>query len=274
LEQLFTKDQLNQITKVAETDLSYVGGYTLDGDATEISILTVSIKNNLIFTEGNEDTGFTHLGNRHNYLSYINYWTHSETGLSKLDKPSKFHPKMMPIIDFVKIADHIYRPENKNITRNSKPDSFDKYTGEYVYENEHKETYHLILYKDTKVVHTMFPQSKKKNQKVRTKYGKGIVTVSTKIPEFTHELLVPYEDNRHKVVYSILIKKYLAELKERSYIQKHNEEGKVIGSVLLGERSIEFTERFSKEFINAVQTSDLLHYENVINKLDRGEIKS
>ncbi|WP_340155509.1 hypothetical protein [uncultured Winogradskyella sp.] len=234
IEQLFTKEQLKKITKVTKTDLSYIGGFTLDGTATETSILTVSKKENLIFTEGNEDTGFSHLGNRHNYFSYINYWTSNDVGISKLDKPSKFHPKMMPILDFVKIADDIYKPENKNITKNSRPDTFDKYTGEYIYENDHKETYHLLLYKDTKIVHTMFPQSKKKNQKARTKYGKGIVTVSTKIPEFTHDLLVPYENSKHIPVYSILIRKYLAELKERSYIQKHNEEGTVIGAVLLG----------------------------------------
>ncbi len=273
-EKLFTKEQLTQIIKLAEGDSSYIGGDTLDGDATEISILTVSKQNNLIFTEGNKDTGFTHLRNRHNYFSYINYWKLDDVGLNKLDKPSKFHPKMMPIIDFVKIADHIYDPENKNITRNSKPNSFDKYTGEYIYDTNHTETYHLILYKDTKVVHTMFPQSKKMNSKIRTKYGKGIVTVSTKLPEFTHDLVVPYENNKHVAVFSILIRKYLKELKERSYIQKHDEVGKVIGSVLLGERSIDFSDRFSNEFMQQMQTGDLIHFENVINKLDRGEIKN
>ncbi len=270
---MFSKKQIAEIERIASEDLSYIGGYTVDGKATEISILTVSKKNLLIFTEGNEHTGFKHIRKRHSYYSYINYWVLNEKDTIRLDNPSKFHPKMMPIIDYVKIAEVIYKEENKNITKNSKPELFDKYSGTYIYDNDHKEMYHLLLYKDTKIVHTMFPQSKRKNQKVRTKYGKGTVKVETKIPEFTHDLILPYENEMGVPAYSILIRKYLAELKERTFIQKHNDSGKVIGSVLLGERNITFNERFERGFMNAMQTSDLLDFESVINKLDKGEIK-
>ncbi len=273
MEKIFTKKQLEKIEKNASEDLSLIGGYTLNGKATEISILTVSKKNLLIFTEGNEYTGFNHIRQRHSYYSYMNYWILNNNRTKRLDNPSKFHPKMRPIIDFVKIADEIYKEENKNITKNSRPELFDKYSGTYIYENDHKEMYHLLLYKNSKVVHTMFPQSKKKNQKIRTKYGKGTVKVTTKIPDFTHDLFLPYENDKGIPVYSILIRKYLAELKERTFIQKHNKMGNVIGYVLLGERDIEFNERFERDFMNAIQTSDLLEFESIINKLDKGEIK-
>jgi hypothetical protein len=273
MEKIFTKEQITYIERIAYEDLSYIGGYTIDGKATEVSILTVSKKNLLIFTEGNEHTGFNHIRKRHSYYSYMNYWVLNEKGNNRLDNPSKFHPKMMPIIDYVKIAEVIYKVENKNITKNSKPELFDKYSGTYIYDNDHKEMYHLLLYKNSKVVHTMFPQSKRKNQKVRTKYGKGTVKVTMKIPDFTNDLFLPYENDKGIPVYSILIRKYLSELKERSFIQKHNEVGNVIGYVLLGERNIEFQERFERDFMNTIQTSDLLDFESVINKLDNGEIK-
>ena len=273
MEQIFTKKQILEIEKTASRDLSYIGGCTICGKATEVSILTISKKSHLIFTEGNEYTGFNHISNRHSYYSYINYWVLNNDGINRLDKPSKFHSKMMPIIDFVKIAEEIYKEDYKNITKNSRPELFDKYSGTYIYDNDYKEMYHLLLYKDTKVVHSMFPQSKRKNQKVRTKYGKGIVKVITKVPEFTQDLFLPYENKLGVPVYSILIRKYLADQKERTFIQKHNNTGEVIGSVLLGERSIAFNERFERSFMNVIQNSDLLDFESVINKLDKGEIK-
>jgi hypothetical protein len=90
----------------------YLNTHVISGEATETSIITITALRQLIFTEGNEDTGYGHLRDRHSLYSVKNYWVGQ-----KLDDPSKFHPKMMPIVDFIKIAEAVFDPENKNITK-------------------------------------------------------------------------------------------------------------------------------------------------------------
>jgi len=208
LERIFTLLELKEIENNALENPDYIGGVTMDGNSTEKSIMTISKVNNLIFVEGNKHTGFKHLNERHSYFSLNNYWITESSEITKLDKPSKFHPKMMPIIDYVKIADNIFKSENKNITKNSRPEIFDKYTGAYTFSENQTEKYHLIVYKDTKIVHTFFPNSKKNNRKTKMKYGRGIVTTELKFPESINDLLIPYENNNGIMIYSILIRKY------------------------------------------------------------------
>ena len=272
MERIFTFSELKKIERNALENPDYIGGVTIDGNSTEKSIKTISKVNNLIIVEGNEYTGFKHLNERHSYFSQNNYWITDNSEISKLDKPSKFHPKMMPIIDFVKIADSIFKPENKNITKNSRPNIFDKYTGTYIFSDNQSEKYHLIVYKDTKIVHTLFPNSKKNNRKTKMKYGRGIVTTTLKIPGNINDLLVPYENDKGIMVYSILLRKYYNEKIERLIIQKHNNNGKTIGFLLLGEREFNDFERFDREQMNSFQNGNLSEYEKYIIQIENGQI--
>ena len=189
----------------------------IDGQSNEKTIKTISKHKYLIFVIGNTDTGFNHLNDRHGYFSFQNFWIQNNEMEFKLDNPSKFHPKMMPIIDYVKIADAIFCHENKNVTKNHSPNLFDKYTGVHLFEEGFQEKYHLITYKDTKIVHTMFPDKKKYNRKVRFKYGKGIVTTKLKYTpaDSYNDLLVPYENKDKIKVYPILIRKFYNEKVEK-----------------------------------------------------------
>jgi len=268
LEKIFTLSELKEIEKNALENPGYIGGVTIDGNSTEKSIMTISKVNNLIFVEGNEFTGFKHLNERHSYFSLKNYWVTDNLEITKLDKPSKFHPKMMPIIDYVKIADSIYKSENKNITKNSRPDTFDKFTGTYTFSNNLVEKYHLIVYKDTKIVHTFFPNSKKNNRKTKMKYGRGIVTTELKFPESINDLLVPYENKNGVMTYSILIRKYYSKKIERHIIQKHNEKGETIGILILGEREFTDFESFGREQMNSFQNGNLSEYEKFIIQIE------
>lgn len=269
MEKLFTQEQLTAIQKEAELGLDkYLDGHFIDGDATEISIVTISKSGRLIFVEGNEYSGFNHFTDRHTYFSYKNYWTLNEDKGYKLDNPSKFHPRMMPIVDYVKIADAIYSEENKNITKNNRPDLFDKYSGYYSYLENQPEKFHLLTYKDTKIVHTLFPDKKKHNKKIKCRFGKGIVSSELKFPEAINDLLIPYENKDGKIAYSILFRKYYSEKIERLIIQKHDEDAKVCDQYIIAYKDFDDFVKFEREDMYSLQYGDLSDLEDIINQID------
>ena len=266
MEKLFTKEELLLIENEASSNLEYyLDTHVLDGNATEISIKTISKKQQLIFVKGNQYTGFEHFNDRHNFLSFKNYWINND-GNEKLDNPSKFNPQTIPIVDYIKIADTIFREENKNITKNNRPEFFDKFTG--IYGSDLKEKYHLITYKNTKIVHTIFPDKKTYNAKRKCRFGKGTAKITLKFPEGYNDLFMPYENSAGKTAYSILFRKYYLEKIERLFIQKHDNEGNPIEQFLLGCRNIELIERFEREDMNRMQISDLSEFEKIITDID------
>jgi hypothetical protein len=267
MEKLFTKDELMIIEKEANSNLDYyLDTSVLNGKATQTSIITISKKNNLIFVEGNLDTGFKHLSDRHSFLSFKNYWITNEEDNLKLDNPSKFNPRMMPILDYVKIADTIFCEENKNITKNNKSELFDKFSGQFNYDDMEK--YHLITYKNTKIVHTLFPDKKKHNSKRKCKFGKGTSKITLKLPEGYNDLFMPYENSEGKIAYSILFRKFYLEKIERVYIQKHDDDENPIEQHLLLFRNFEDYEKFEREDMNWMQIADLSDFEKIINEID------
>lgn len=269
MERLFTHEQLVAIHAEAELEFEkYYDCHVIAGNSTEISIITISKKNHLIFVEGNDCSGFNHLRERHSYFSYKNFWTVNDDMQYKLDNPSKFNPRMMPIVDYVKIADTIFSKENKNITKNHKPELFDKYSGFYSYSANETEKFHLLTYKDTKIIHTLFPDKKKHNKKVKCRFGKGIITTKLKFPDAINDLVIPYEDEDGIVVYSILFRKYYSEKIERVIIQKHNMAGAVCLEFIIALRSFDNFEKFEREEMYSLQYGDLTDFEEIINQID------
>lgn len=269
-EQLFSAQVLVRIQKEGKAnEKRYYNSLVLDGKSTETSIFTISIKKRLIFTEGNEHTGYRHLRERHAPFTYKNYWVKTEDGQIKLDRPSKFSAGMAPGIDYIKIADSLFSPKNKNITKNNHPEIFDKYTGFYADKNDSLEKYHLLTYKDTRVVHTLFPDKKKHNFKAVAKFGKGHVVATRKLNNHYDyaDLLVPYENKDGITAYSILIRKFYQEQVERVFIQQHDEKGEVGYLFLLGERDINDFTSFDYPTMAHFQHRDLIDYEQVINKI-------
>jgi hypothetical protein len=269
MEKLFTTAQLAEIQQEADTNLDYyLDTRVIAGNANEVNILTISAQHQLIFTEGNDDTGFRHLRDRHARFSYQNYWQKAEQGY-RLDDPSKFHPCMMPILDYVKIADALYAPENKNVTKNNYPDRFDKYTGSYVHQDEAAEKYHLLTYKDSRIVHTLFPHKKRHNRKTKLKLGKGTVKTSFTFPEGHNDLYLPYENQDSLPVYSILIRRYFPQEIEISFIQQHDATGAPATLYIINERKLDGFERFGPEDSAFFEYGDISEYEKVIADIDR-----
>jgi len=238
------------------------------GEPNEISILTISKHKQLIFVEGNEYTGYRHLADRHSSFSYKNYWKIDKDGNLKLDNPSKFDPEFRPIIDFILIAEAVFEIGHKNITNNTRPDIFDKYTGYFVSSKNISEKFHLLTYKDTKIVHTLFPDKKTHNVKVNCRFGKGTVSSFYKFPEAHNDLFFPYYTSNGIVAYSILIRKYFLKGIERLIIQKHDKAGEVYEQFMLEEKFLNNFAKFEFEDIHRLQISDTSNLEKVITQID------
>lgn len=265
IEKLFSTEDISEIEQNALMNHDeYLDIVVGSGNSTEKSIITISIGNQLIFVEGNEDTGFEHLRNRHASFSFKNYWKKTDNGDFKLDNPSKFHPQMMPIIHFVKIADDIFNAENKNGKKNKRPEIFDMYSGISTDIDGKTEKYHLLTYKDSKVVHTLFPDNKKNNRKSKIPLAKGIVSSSSDLFIGYNDLVIPYENEKGLSVFSILLRKFYFEKIERWFIQEHDDKGEVKRSFHLYERTFEDFEQFDHETILTYQYRDLTDFEEWI----------
>lgn len=269
MERLFSQEQLLAIQTEAESGLEkYLYGHVIDGEATEISIVIISRTRQLIFVEGNGYSGYNHLKDRHSYFSHKNYWTINDDNEYKVDNQSKFNPRIMPMADYIKIADTIFCKENKNITRNHRPDLFDKYSGYCNYSDNETEKFHLLTYKDTKIVHTLFPDTKKHNKKITCRFEKGIISTKLNFPEAINDLLVPYKNKNGITAYSILYRKNYSEKIERVIIQKHNEAGEVCNHYILAFRNFDDFVKFEREDMYSLQYGDLSALEQIINQID------
>lgn len=110
----------------------------------------------IIHFYGNTDTGWQHINNRHNFYSNALYF-----GKDALGNPSKFSHTSMPIEDYLRIADDVFSAG----TIDTKPHPDDKHFVKYIgkssryggYKGVVKE-FVLILYRGTKIVHSVYPQ--------------------------------------------------------------------------------------------------------------------
>lgn len=179
-------------------------------------IVSVSYKG-LILIKGNSLTGYLHIWERHLYWSTKSYSKERE-----FEAQSKFPSKIMPI-DFIKIANSIYSTENFIVNNNhADSDKFEKYVGSYAFDGQDEELINLILYKNTKIIHSLYPQNKKHNKyKNRTKYPyrRGEVRVELDFKNRVSEIYIPFLDLNFRQKYGLLI--------EKSY-QKQTEVWKVL----------------------------------------------
>ncbi len=160
--------------------------------------MKISPKNKLILIYGDEYAGFTHIHNRHSYWSQKTYW--KKTDINKLYTPSKFEKNSIPIKDYTEIIDNLYSKENINLEKNNKPELFDLYLGSANSTNSKDAKYKMLLYKGTKIVHTLYPISSKNNKKKILGLRRGKPKGQQ---EKTHTVIaVPYYDKDNKIIIS------------------------------------------------------------------------
>jgi hypothetical protein len=237
---------------------------------THLSIIRKSTKG-LILIEGNQATGFTHIHNRHELYSNFHYWNDE----GKLDNPSKFSIYSVPIDSYPSIADDLYCLENLCCEKNKHKDKFDLYIGQSETVENKSVKYRLLLYKDTKIIHTLFPDNgdKSKPKKVsHFNYVKGNILIS--IPLIEEDVVnfeIPYLNLELIERYRFIIRRNYSEHNERIYLQVNSSSGIPFIVHLKGERPI--LERIKNEVLaNFLEYNDLLTFQKIIMEYENNRI--
>ncbi len=90
----------------------------------------------------------------------------------------------------------------------------------------------------------------------------------TKFSEGHNHLIVPYENERGKIEYSVLIRKFYEEKIERTFILKHDTDENPESSYQIAEQTFTDFESFNREVINRYQLTDLEYFEKINDRID------
>ena len=269
VENILTQSEINFILRDAENAIYKKPNAIFFPIEGKTMILRIGQENNAIMINGNEDTGFTHIKNRHDYYGNKDYWRIMTDDYGKeivrLEDPSRFSKYSIPLFHYTEIAETILKPENINIDKNKKPKIFDFYSGNYEHRDGVIMSYNLITYKNTPIIHTLFPDKRKYNRKniinlVRGKvYGKEIIRENVKT------IFIPYRD-QSLTKYTILIQKKYEIGMEIFLVAKHDNKGEPEKTIKIAERKLNNEVSTQHEMIS-YQHSDLSNFEKVIKQL-------
>jgi hypothetical protein len=233
----------------------------------------------LIHIEGNADTGWKHIMERHGYFSNSSYFGDGAVG-----NPSKFTHNSIPIKDYRDVADEIFHMGQKDTKPHPDGSLFEKYKGRSARHTGAKGIpieFQLVLYKGTKIVHSLYP-TKTIGEKVPKKMLKNFVRDKPKINATTrpcdefHLINIPYINREGVTRYTIIFKLDNKSLMAKGYIQTHALNGcpifinwphicyfkvNTVLPPLLGDVNIEWI-----RFINGLSLADLSKLEVQIER--------
>lgn len=283
---ILSKEQIEFILNESQKPIYSLRGIISFAVATEnpFSIMKITEKG-LIFINGTDDTGFTHINIRHTGGRSTHFWKDfsdlngnkiekkDSLGRKKyqLDNPSLFHPHSIPIFDYLLIAEQIYSISNLNNEKNKQPDLFDLYEGKATANKNNEQFYRLLLYKDTKIVHTLYPIKKtfNKQKKIIVDFARlspRTITTLNKIEDFQVE--IPYIDEYNVIRYLVIIRvDPMDNLKEKLYIQVYSPLGQPLFTHYYGSGN-KHCEINSPEFLNFIERMDFTDIEKIIKKIE------
>jgi hypothetical protein len=154
---LLTPEEIEKISTKAKYSILNNPGFVGQFTKFRTDIFSISTNKKLIFIQGDNFTGLQHINMRHRF------YTNAQSKISKNSfvATSRFPKDLGKLFDYQKISEALYNPENVD-SKNNNPILFDVYKGKA---DETGIEYRLILYKGTKIVHTLFPIEKKKQKK-------------------------------------------------------------------------------------------------------------
>lgn len=203
-----SSEQIEHILYKSKYDFAWQipGIVSFGGDWKDI--LTISPQG-LIYIHGNSDTGWKHIQDRHSYYSTANQFGKGAHG-----NPSKFLGKSIPINDYVNIADDVFTQGNIDTKEHSDGKMFVKYVGQssrFVGSNGNKEDFVLILYRNTMIVHSLYPKKdieKGRPKKLLENLSRDQNLITAKMKMLGTDVIVelPYVNRSSIVRYIILIR--------------------------------------------------------------------
>jgi hypothetical protein len=137
------------------------------------------------------------------------------------------------LFDYINVADDVYLMQTKDERQHPEGHLFDKYIGEsvrYTGSDGTKKKFFLVLYKNTRIVHSIYPETHLVEKPLKRKL-KEFARAKTEIKAYKKlagdywTLEVPYEDERHIIRYVIIF--YYNEITKiaRGYIQVNTWKG-------------------------------------------------
>lgn len=208
-EKILTKNEINLINSFVNNNPSMTNQDAIGIGQEKISVWKITPKNGIIIIKGDEYTGFEHINNRHNYWINNPYW---ENG--KLENPSKFSRKSTPIMDYSNISDALYSESNLNSEKNNRPDLFDLYIGEIDDKTNGKMRYRMILYKDTKILHALFPEKKDNNRQKKNIINLYRGDTVGKLEDGQYIIETPWINENEQNIYNLVVYINLSEKTE------------------------------------------------------------
>ena len=157
----------------------------------------------LLFIQGHRDTGLEHINIRHRY--YTNEHSPVNDGFVIT---SRFSPDAGTLFDYSQLSEFLFDEKYKVLAKNKRPEIFEVYQAKVEFKN--RSEYCLIVYKDSKIVHTLYPIER--NKKVK-KYKKQDYYIEYSEPGFIRGF-IPYTDKEGELRFGIGIRFLMDEGKE------------------------------------------------------------
>lgn len=243
---LFSHEELKSIEYFAFRNPQFRDPFLMNTTKFPTDISKISPIHGLIFPKGNDHSGFDHIHKRHEQMTNTPKWIETTNALGnveiRLQNQSLFRKDSTPFFDYCNIAESIYRMENLNIEKNKRPEVFEMYTGVYTHKDGTESKYNLLIYKGTKVVHTLYPQSNKNNPE-RVKgfhYSRGSVSASYESTNSVVTIEIPYLTHQQAIKYVLIIRRILPQNIEKAFVQVNDNSSNPWKSTYLGEREIDF----------------------------------
>ena len=268
---LLTPEEIKRITEEA-TKPHFRDPRLLIFAKTRTDVLRVSPINELIFIEGDDNTGFKHINQRHSKYHERPNWrkakTEDKANYWQLQKHSLFSTSVIPYFDYPKIADSIYKKENLNIEENTNPENYDLYCGNYKSQKDGTIPFKLLLYKGTKIVHNLYPNSNQFTPNRVLNYKKGVLGATYNVKMCQATIRIPYYDRKKLIKYKIVFLQDYFQKKEKVLIERLNYDNKTSDIFFITERDLPYKE-FDQLILARMDFVELPGLENIILSIEK-----
>lgn len=248
---LLNEDEIKYINNKAQYSLlMHNPGIYIQFTRSYIDIFHITPFKKLIFIKGHEFTGLQHINMRHRFYS---------TAISKVNggfmSTSRFAADSGILDDYISLVECLYDEKFLVPGKNKRPDLFDAFQAKIAFKG--KSEFRLILYKGTKIVHTLFPIEKKKLLKHKRE------EIIIELFETDHvRAVIPYTDINGILKFGIGFNFIIPEKKELWSVLIY-ENDKLVKHRVIGEMKVEY--KFGIENrLESVNHIDLTEIENKI----------
>ena len=235
-------------------------------------VIRVSTINQLIFIEGDVNTGFAHINQRHSQYHEKPHWRKTKgkdgTNYWQLQTHSFFSNSVTPYFDYPNIADSIYKNENLNIEENTNPENYDLYSGTYQSPKDGTIPFKLVLYKGTKIVHNLYPNTNIFTPERVLNYKKGSLSATYSAKNCLATIRIPYRDRKKLIKYRIVFLQDYFHKREKILIERLNYDSKSLEIFFITERVLPYKE-FNQFILARMDFIELPGLEKIILSIEK-----